>query len=69
MGLTEVLTIIMVILKLIGRLDWARWIIFVPELIAIVAYALVLISYIKTQRLLGRRITRSFDFDTEDFYI
>lgn len=39
MGLLEVLTIVFVVLKLIGAIDWSWWLVLLPELIAIGVYA------------------------------
>lgn len=38
MGLLEVLTIVFIVLKLIGTIDWSWWLVLLPELIAIVLY-------------------------------
>lgn len=38
MGLTEVLTIVFIVLKLIGVIDWSWWLVLLPELIAIGLY-------------------------------
>lgn len=39
MGITEILTIIFVVLKLIGKIDWSWWLVLLPEIIAFVVYA------------------------------
>lgn len=38
MGITEVLTIIFVVLKLTGRIDWSWWIVCLPEIIVVALY-------------------------------
>lgn len=38
MGFTEVLTIVFIVLKLIGTIDWSWWLVLLPELIAIGVY-------------------------------
>jgi hypothetical protein len=40
MGFTEVLTLIFIILKLTGEIDWSWWLVLLPELIAISGYAI-----------------------------
>lgn len=44
MGITEVLTIIFVVLKLLGRIDWSWWLVLLPEILAAVWYFLLLIG-------------------------
>lgn len=34
MGVAEILTIIFVILKIVGAVDWSWWLVFLPEIIA-----------------------------------
>lgn len=38
MGFLEVLTIIFVICKLVGVISWSWWLVFLPEIVAIVWY-------------------------------
>ena len=38
MGFCEVLTIIFVVLKLIGQIDWSWWLVLLPEIIAFALY-------------------------------
>ena len=40
MGLAEVLTIIFVVLKLVGVIDWSWWLVLLPEIIAVGLYIL-----------------------------
>ena len=40
MGFTEVLTIIFILLKVFGVISWSWWVVFLPEIIAIVLYVL-----------------------------
>lgn len=42
MGFTEVLTIVFVVLKLIGTIDWSWWLVLLPEIIAMVFYIVVI---------------------------
>lgn len=38
MGITEILTIIFVFLKCLGKIDWSWWLVFLPEIIAVAVY-------------------------------
>lgn len=38
MGFLEVLTIVFVVLKLSGKIDWSWWLVLLPEIIAAVIY-------------------------------
>jgi hypothetical protein len=37
-GILELLTIIFVVLKIVGTIDWSWWLVLLPEIIAIVLY-------------------------------
>lgn len=43
MGFTEVLTIVFVVMKLIGVISWPWVVVFLPEIIAVGAYASILL--------------------------
>ena len=45
MGITEILTIIFVICKLIGLIDWNWFLVLLPEIIAAAIYLIVLVIY------------------------
>ena len=47
MGFTEVLTIIFILLKVFGVISWSWWVVFLPEIIAIVLYVLLVIISIR----------------------
>ena len=47
MWITEIYTIIVVVLKLIGVLEWSWWMVLLPETIAIVLYMIASIASIK----------------------
>lgn len=38
MGFCEVLTIVFVVCKLIGVIDWSWWLVLLPEIIAVTCY-------------------------------
>ena len=40
---TEILTIVFVVLKLIGKIDWSWWFVLLPEIIAAAFYVLIVI--------------------------
>lgn len=44
MGFTEALTLVFIILKLIGVIDWSWWLVLLPEIIALTFYTLIAIS-------------------------
>ncbi|EOT2044072.1 hypothetical protein ACNQK2_000850 [Staphylococcus pseudintermedius] len=43
MGLAELLTIVFVVLKLTGVIDWSWWLVLLPEIIAILIYTVLFI--------------------------
>lgn len=49
MGFTEVLTIIFILLKVFGVISWSWWVVFLPEIIAIVLYVLLVIISIRAE--------------------
>lgn len=60
MGLTEALTIVFVVLKLIGKIDWSWWLVLLPEIIGIVFYISVFMLSLYSHVSLNRAI-RSFN--------
>ena len=51
MGITEILTVIFVVLKLVGTIDWSWWLVFLPEIIAFVFYlAIFIIEFVSRYR-------------------
>lgn len=57
MGFTELLTIVFVVLKLIGTIDWSWWLVLLPEIIGVAFYILIVIASL----LSTRSMTRAFD--------
>ena len=43
MGFTEVLTIVFIALKLLGVISWSWWLVLLPEILAFVVYAIMVI--------------------------
>ena len=50
MGFAEILTIIFVLLKVFKIVSWSWWIVFLPEIIAIVLYISLVIIHIRIAR-------------------
>lgn len=48
MGFAEILTIIFVLLKVFGVISWSWWIVFLPEIIAVAIYILLVVIQINT---------------------
>ena len=47
MGFTEVLTIIFILLKVFGVISWSWWVVFLPEIIAVALYVVLVIVSIR----------------------
>lgn len=64
MGFTEILTIIFIVLKLIGKINWSWWLVLLPEIIAFSFYLLSLIfnvvSAIKMRKHIERMHSKMF---------
>ena len=60
MGFTEFLTIIFVLLKVFGKIDWSWWLVFLPELIAVAFYLLYAIWFIVGSHAANRRIKKTY---------
>lgn len=60
MGFTEVLTILFIALKLLGVISWSWWLVLLPEILAFVVYAIMVISAVVVKA----KVTKSMeDFD------
>lgn len=46
MGSTEILTIVFVVLKSNGWIDWSWWLVVLPEIIAVAFYMLIEIAFL-----------------------
>ncbi|EHT3479239.1 hypothetical protein LO086_001735 [Staphylococcus pseudintermedius] len=51
MGLAELLTIVFVVLKLTGVIDWSWWLVLLPEIIAILIYTVLFIIIVVYARM------------------
>jgi ABC-type bacteriocin/lantibiotic exporter with double-glycine peptidase domain len=65
MGFTEILTIIFVVLKLIGIISWSWWLVFMPEIIAVVLYILFLIGVCKASSKSRKSFKKMWEDDKE----
>lgn len=60
MGFTEVLTIVFIVLKLLGVISWSWWLVLLPEILAVVVYAIMVISAV----VVNAKVRKSMeDFD------
>lgn len=60
MGITEILTVIFVILKLLGKIDWSWWLVLLPEILAAAVYILIWLGAIRQTHRTFRQVNRSF---------
>ncbi len=61
MGFTEVLTIVFIVLKILGKIDWSWWLVLLPEIVAAVVYILLCVSVaVKTHRI-NKQIDKIID--------
>lgn len=49
MIITEVLTIVLVVLKLVGVIDCSWWVALSPEIIALVFYAMFVVAHLRSR--------------------
>ena len=56
MGFTEVLTIIFIVLKLLGVIDWNWFLVLLPEIIAFVFYIVSIILVGVSERKLNKKM-------------
>ena len=63
MGFTEILTIVFVVLKALGKIDWPWIYVFLPEIIAGGIYILICLAVIIQNYRAHKEIKRLFDKD------
>lgn len=56
MGFTEVLTIIFVVLKIVGKIDWSWWLVLLPEIIAMVVYIILGVVVVVSQYKFNKKL-------------
>ena len=61
MGFTELLTIVFVVLKLIGKIDWSWWLVLLPEIIAAAFYVLLVIASLRSTASMNRSFNRLYE--------
>ena len=61
MGFTEILTIIFVLLKVFGIVSWPWWVVFLPEIIAVVIYLIAFICGLIGVGKTNKSIRKHFD--------
>ena len=60
MGFTEVLTVIFIVLKLLGKIEWSWFLVLLPEIIAMVIYLAFVILALITKRKIKKTIVDGF---------
>lgn len=60
MGIGEILTIIFVTMKLLGKIEWSWWLVLLPEIIALVLYVLIVVSIIVSHNRINKRMNKYF---------
>lgn len=58
MGFAEVLTIVFVVLKLLGKIDWSWWLVLLPEIIAVAIYIILCIVVVVQNCRINKSINR-----------
>ena len=59
MGFAEVLTIVFIILKLLGKIGWEWWQVLLPEIIAVAIYIILLVIVLGVQHRTRKQINKS----------
>jgi hypothetical protein len=62
MGLLEVLTIVFIVLKLVGIIDWSWWLVLLPEIIAFGIYIAWVFIVAVFAGVTHRKISKEFKF-------
>ena len=63
MGFTEVLTIVFIVLKLLGKIDWSWFCVLLPEIIAVAIYILICIIVVINTYRANKEIEKIFGKD------
>ena len=61
MGFTEILTIVFIVLKLIGIINWSWWYIGLPEIIAFVLYIAVFVYGVVSRYQIRKEYKKMYD--------
>ena len=60
MGITELLTVAFVVLKLLGKIEWPWWQVLLPEIIAVAIYLAIFLWGLIDSLSFRRQISRPF---------
>lgn len=60
MGITELLTVAFVVLKLLGKIEWSWWQVLLPEIIAVAIYLVIFLWGLFGSLFFQRQISRPF---------
>lgn len=60
MGIGEILTIIFVTMKLLGKIEWSWWLVLLPEIIALALYVLIVVCIIVSCNRTNKRKNKYF---------
>lgn len=60
MGISEILTIIFVTMKLLGKIEWPWWLVLLPEIIGLAVYVLIVVSIIVSHNRTNKRMNKYF---------
>ncbi|MGH2319383.1 hypothetical protein ACRC6Q_16710 [Planococcus sp. SE5232] len=63
MGILEVLTIIFIVLKITGTIDWSWWVVLSPTIISVSLYIIWFIVLLVINRKARNHIDKHFDND------
>ncbi|EUJ25246.1 hypothetical protein MFLO_15573 [Listeria floridensis FSL S10-1187] len=58
MGILELLTIILVICKLAGVISWSWWLVFLPEIIALLSYIVFVFIYKRVYKKVEKEVDK-----------
>lgn len=61
MGVTEILTIIFVLLKVFNVITWSWWLVFLPEIIAAVFYVFIIAMTVMGANKMSKQLDKLFD--------
>lgn len=61
MGFTEILTVVFIVLKLLGIVSWSWWLVCLPEIIAVVIYAIIFFATFHSVNKTRKHIEKHFD--------
>lgn len=63
MGIFEVLTIVFIVMKLMGTIDWVWWLVLLPEIIAIGLYIVWFVVYMAATSIGMKKAKKIFEKD------